>query len=371
MRSDATTSRGGDTVVLEKLYSELRILGADVSVDLEGGKDPANFDIAHIINFATQDITFRLSTRCVERNTPYVVTTLYEDWPQFFNKKIMNEIIFGAYVTNGQSRELLSHLEKLVSNAPLPQKMDNTYSANNARMLITSGEEESRIVERDYSAKGKVEICHFGSEFFSPLDGGKTFREYLGVTDYILCVGRLEKRKNQLALLKALEDWDLPLVFATGGFTQEPEYDHYCRLFKRKGKTFFVDRISEQLLASAYEGATCHVLPSWYELPGLVSIEAAGRGAPVVASDAGTIKDYLGNLADYCQPDSYQSIENAIVESLKRPRTSDLRIHASQFTWAKSAERMLQLYEMALDPNYSQESWSNKISASPKFHLPV
>lgn len=362
MRADATTSRGGDTVVLEKLYSELKQLGTDVAVDLEGTKNPADFDIAHIINFATPDATLKHSTRCVERNTPYVVTTLYEDWTQFFNKKIMGEIVFGAYVVNGQSRELLSHLETLVSNVPLPAILDNHFSAKHACMLIASGEEERQVVERDYAVHGKVEICHFGNDFITPADGGKSFREYLGITDYILCVGRLEKRKNQLALLKALEDWDLPLVFATGGVSQEKEYSEYCQLFKRRGKNYFVERIPESLLASAYEGATCHVLPSWYELPGLVTIEAAARGTPVVAADAGTIKDYLGDLADYCQPDSYGSIENAVVASLKRTRSNDLRNHVSQFTWANSAKRMLELYEMALDSSYNVLDRSNTSS---------
>jgi glycosyltransferase involved in cell wall biosynthesis len=110
---------------------------------------------------------------------------------------------------------------------------------------------------------------------------------------FILCVGRVEPRKNQLMLLLALQESDLPVVFADGGFMYQPEYFDMCKAFARKGRTVFTGRLSDELLVSAYRACRLHCLPSWYELPGLVSLEAASYGCTVIASPWGCLPDYL------------------------------------------------------------------------------
>src|SRR5690606_16106947 len=114
--------------------------------------------------------------------------------------------------------------------------------------------------------------------------------------------------------------------------------------FKRKGKTVFLSRLTEKELASAYQAASVHVLPSWYELPGLVTLEAARYGTPVVASDRGTTIDYLGELAEYCDPSSANSIKNAVLKSLNSPRSDKLASRAEKFTWENSVNEYTLTY---------------------------
>ena len=349
IRSNVFTQRGGDTVVVEKTSEELTKLGHHVTIDIEEKCDPKEFDIAHLYNFATPEITEKLAIRCYQRGTPFVVTTLYEDWPRFFLPMLVSDYFYSCYLNANQPQNLWPQVEQLLKTVPQGPVQGNYFTAKAANILLASGEHEAAVLDRDYQCKERVEVCYFGSDISPFSDGGELFRaEVAGKSDYLLCVGRLELRKNQLSLIKALDESSLPIVFATGGFTYQPEYEALCRKLKRKGRNIFLSRISFELLASAYEGALAHVLPSWYELPGLVSIEAAARGTRVVASDWGTIKDYLKDGAHYCEPNNTSSILNSVNLSISNPVNPALRQLGNSYNWSNCGKRTEEIYEIAL-----------------------
>jgi len=97
-------------------------------------------------------------------------------------------------------------------------------------------------------------------------------------------------------------------------------------------------------MLSAFAAAKVHCLPSWYELPGLVTLEAARYGCAVVASSWGGIPDYLGDTCYYCQPDDHRSIRAAILTAYEKGRPAGLQQRAEQFTWEKSADITLAQY---------------------------
>ena len=348
MRDNTFTHRGGDTVVLERLSEELTALGHTVKIDLEAKEDLSQFDLAHLINFATPDKLQALAKRCVENKTKFVVTTLYDDWYAFYNPMIIQELLLSSYVRSGQPAKDWPSFENTAMKAAPAEKQDNTYTALAAQILVSAGFQESVALRRDYPDCGPIETCYFGCKISNLSDGGKLFRETFGLKDFVLCVGRLEQRKNQLSLLKALEDSDLELVFAGGGFSYGKAYAETCRNFRRTGKTVFLDRISSELLTSCYEAAAVHVLPSWYELPGLASIEAASLGTPCVVTDYGTIRDYLGDFALYCIPGDTKSIRLAVERALKLEKNNSPRPDLSKFTWTNSAKKMIEIYQRAL-----------------------
>jgi len=356
-RHTALSHPGGDTVVMERVADALRALGADVEFDLTGEKDVTNYDIVHIHNFATPEVTERFARNCNNNNVPYVVTTMYEDLPVFYNQMLACFHACATYVDSGQPRERWAELVNQVRHCQPSTKWDNTWTAEHAGALISTGKREQGNLRRDYPNAHSVEIYHLGCDITEQGDGGELFRSETGLSDFILCVGRLETRKNQLMLLKALEDSDLPLVFATGGFTYQKEYEDYCRKFKRKGPTYFLGRMDKPMLASAFGAAKVHALPSWYELPGIVSLEAARYGTNIVVADLGTERDYFGEHAFYCKPDDAESIHNAVVAAFYSPTNVKLRTHAERYTWANAARDVLTVYSKVVDiKNLSKHS---------------
>gem|GEM_PF-203903 len=347
-RGNAQTQRGGDTEVMERVAQGLRELGVSVEIDLLGTQDPRNFDLVHLHNFATPELTEEHARAATAVGVPYVVTTMYEDRPAYFNQMLAHFRGLESYILAGQPRAKWESLMAGTKNVAAAPRFENSWTAKNSVGLIASGEREKCVLMRDYPEARLVESYPLGSETDLQPQSAELFIRETGFKDFVLCVGRLETRKNQLSLLKALEDSELTLVFVTGGFTYQPEYETLCRQFVRRGKTYFLNRLTSPQLASAYAAARVHALPSWYELPGIVSLEAARMGANIVVTDLGTAADYFGSEAYYCSPGDIDSIERAVLEAYNAPRSNILATRIAGFTWHGAAEKVLSIYQQAL-----------------------
>jgi glycosyltransferase involved in cell wall biosynthesis len=105
-------------------------------------------------------------------------------------------------------------------------------------------------------------------------------------------------------------------------------------------------------LASAYTACRVHALPSWAETCGLVNLEAGACGAAVVAGVLGYECEYLGDLADYCDPADVDSIAAAVRRAWDRrdpARADRLRRRVlDRFTWAETARATFDAYRRVL-----------------------
>jgi tetratricopeptide (TPR) repeat protein len=339
-RPNAEECPGGDTVVMNRFAQLLRENDIEVVVDHSFDVDYRKFDLVHLFNFALPDLLEKYAKKVKNAGKPFVVTALNEDIPSFLlqSQAFASQLI--KYVKNGQPSNEWN--EDFITTIGKCDRFKNDWVAFNAAMILCSGVSETATVKRDYPGCEITEIP-FGIE--SNLIGNSTtMLDVYNASSYVLCVGRLEFRKNQLGLLKALENSGHTIVFATGGFSYSPDYAEACRTFKRKGENIFLDRLSEQDLADVFAGAQVHVLPSWYELPGLVSLEAARHGCEIVATDRGTTGDYFENFAHYCIPWDTKSILRAVDAAFQTPRSLGLRAHVAQFNWQLSAKKLIDVY---------------------------
>jgi glycosyltransferase involved in cell wall biosynthesis/tetratricopeptide (TPR) repeat protein len=339
---------GGDSVVLDKLVEILSARGFDVVVDPRYTADLAQFDMVHLFNFSQKAELESRAIRCQQIGVPYVVTTFYEDWPKFHTRMMAAGKAAEVYTNGGQRRETWRSLQTEIETVQPAPIWDNSLSANGASALLASGKAEADSLSKHYPGVRSVVCTPFGTSWGELMDGGALFKKEFGLEDFILCVGRFEYRKNQWMLLKALEESDLTVVFAGGGFSYQPEYVDLCKKFRRPGRTVFLPRLDPKLLASCYQAARVHVLPSWCELPGLVSLEAASYGTNVVASSYGTIRDYLGDYAFYCDPADPQTIFNAVMAAYNSPVRPELVERARSFTWDRTAYETAKVYQQVL-----------------------
>ena len=179
---------------------------------------------------------------------------------------------------------------------------------------------------------------------------GDAFREAFGIEgDFVLCVGAVDTRKNQLLLIEALRDTDLQVVLAGPNF--EPDYLELC-LERGGDQVRWLDRIPRDLVASALKAASVHALPSWAEGAALASMEAAAAGTPVVVSDRTSEFEYFGDLAQFCDPSDPASIRAAVLAALDsretRPELPALLAERMRgFTWQVAGEAVLSACERA------------------------
>jgi glycosyltransferase involved in cell wall biosynthesis len=208
-------------------------------------------------------------------------------------------------------------------------------------------------------AEAEQLVCYFGvpreriavvpngvEERFAHGDASR-FETEFGVRDFVLMTGRIEPRKNQLGLIRALRDTSLPLVLVGDPHIDHASYFAECRV--AAGPTVrFVPRLDHDsaMLAAAYAAARVVALPSWFETPGLTALEGALAGANVVVTAIGSAKEYFGRHAWYVRPDDPAGIRRAVVGAWQAPRRAELCEHVRRnFLWTAVAQCTGRVYE--------------------------
>jgi glycosyltransferase involved in cell wall biosynthesis len=112
-------------------------------------------------------------------------------------------------------------------------------------------------------------------------------------------------------------------------------------------------RPSDADLMALYSMAQAFVFPSWIEGLGLPLLEAMTCGAPVIASNRGSIPEVAGDAALMTDVDDIEGLARNITTVLTDPEEAKrLRqrgyARAAYFSWDRTAQRYLELYERAL-----------------------
>jgi glycosyltransferase involved in cell wall biosynthesis len=159
-------------------------------------------------------------------------------------------------------------------------------------------------------------------------------------------VGRIEPHKNQLGLIEALRGAGLPLVIAGNDHPDHTEYAEACRR-AGSGWVRFVGPVphGSPELADLYAGARVHVVASWFETTGLVSLEAALSGCSIVSTSRGHAREYLDRFATYCDPGRPDSVLAAVRQAWAAPPSPELRQRIlDRYTWSHVAEATVAAY---------------------------
>jgi alpha-1,3-rhamnosyl/mannosyltransferase len=149
---------------------------------------------------------------------------------------------------------------------------------------------------------------------------------------FVLCVGRLEPRKNVELLLRAwAHDASLPKLLLAGGSRGEHELDLRRRAQELGvgSRIEFPGECDDARLSQLYATCTAVVLPSLREGFDLPLVEALHAGAPLAASDLPVHRELAGPGVRFFDPRSPEACAAAIHDA--RPATAMLA------TWSASA----------------------------------
>lgn len=119
------------------------------------------------------------------------------------------------------------------------------------------------------------------------------------------------------------------------------------------GQAQVLIRPSRSDLVALYNLAEGFVFPSLYEGLGLPPLEAMKCGAPVIASDRGSIPEVVGDAGVIIDANDDAALADSITQLLQnRNFHDDLQrrgfARAEEFSWPKPAERILDIYRYAL-----------------------
>ncbi|HRZ39834.1 MAG TPA: glycosyltransferase [Candidatus Omnitrophota bacterium] len=214
-------------------------------------------------------------------------------------------------------------------------------------LLLPNSESEARQIQRYFGvAKSKIQIVPNGVDRLFADARPELFRSKYPFKDFVLCVGRIEPRKNQLNMIRALSQTDIPLVIIGDPVRHYPEYDRACRRTAGKNVHFLGGFPHDsEMLRSAFSACNTFLLASWLETPGLAALEAGLAGAKVVITREGATREYFGKYAQYVAPDNLRDIRETVMKTLKMPADKRFKDHIlKNYLWDRVAEKTLQAY---------------------------
>jgi glycosyltransferase involved in cell wall biosynthesis len=356
-RNDVFEVPGGDTVQMLQTKAGLEKLGVEVQLGGTQETPPfSKYDIVHIFNWQQLDCTLDLMKLNSHNATPIVLSTIF--WfhtGHWFDQAISTKPIWKA----------INRLEAVWARKFYEswQQIKFKWGTRGRRLrdlmivpsrLLPNSKTEVIHLESVLGLKGKLQSrCTIvpngvARELFDPLPTpDQTFQRQYGIQEFVLQVARIQSAKNQLGLIQALFDVPNPIVFVGQTSQYEPDYVARCyNLAKKRGNVYFLGPRSPAELAGIYVLAAVHVLPSWRETPGLVSLEAAAAGCKIVSTSIGSAHEYFSDNAWYCDPRDLGSIRQAVVGALNVPSSDRLRnIVLERYTWDIAAQKTLEAYQ--------------------------
>jgi glycosyltransferase involved in cell wall biosynthesis len=313
-RSTLYNVPGGDTVQILQTVKYLGEYGIEADICLTNQKiDYQQYHVLHFTNITRpSDILFHLA----RTTRPFAISPFLVDYSEYDRKhrKGLSGIVlrklsananeyaktFGRWLYGKDVLQSKSYLWK-------GQRRSIRHILEKAAMVLPNSEAEYKKLEESFGIKKDYAVVPFGVDPSVFKEGEKSIKD----DKMVLCAARIEGIKNQLNLIKALNNTSYTLLLIGSPAPNQKSYYEECRKIAA-ANVIFHERISQQELRNYYKRAKVHVLPSWFETCGLSSLEAAAMGCNVAITEKGYTREYFGDDAFYCDPGSPESIFNEI-----------------------------------------------------------
>lgn len=230
-------------------------------------------------------------------------------------------------------------------------------------ICVSCVEEEQQFRRLYGDPAGRIEIIAPGVEhaFFAPGDKAAA-RKAIGFDPdrpLILFVGRIQPLKGPDVAIQALGELgrsDVQLVLCGGasgrnGDVQAAEAHALVDELGLHDQVHFVEPQPHHILSSWYRAADIVLVPSRSESFGLVALEAAACGIPVVASAVGGLLSLVddgetGFLIEGRRPADFAAAMRKILDDaeLAQSMSAAAELRAQPYTWRGAAERLRALY---------------------------
>lgn len=317
-RPDLFRISAGDTVQLAQLTTALEKVGLkiDLRTELENNII-RNYDLVHIFNILRCDSAFEQCLAAKSFRKPLIITPIYWNMREYLERIVPSKL---ANWNNAQQKrgQILSMADLIAPNA----------------------EREWLEIEKDFALGLPHRVIYNGvnSFFYNTL-----CKEREG----IISVGRIHRRKNQLTLIRALNNLNIPLTII--GDVNDWSYYQEC-MSEKKDQIKIITGLKQSQLLAYYGKARVHLLASWYDTPGLVNLEAGLAGCNLVTTNRGTAQEYFADYAYYCSPDDCKEIREKTIQAYYAPLKEGLsEIILKRFSWGVIAEKTKKIYNDLLN----------------------
>ena len=233
------------------------------------------------------------------------------------------------------------------------------------RIITVSESTRNDLICYFKAVPDRIRVIYEGVEknFFEAPDPSELRRvqQKYGLPErFFLYVGLIKPHKNLKRLLEVFKDLrgkrksHSALVIVGKKDRRYPKgYESLGRLETGEGIHYIPRLESRGELAAFYRSARALVHPSLYEGFGLTCLEAMASGTPVIVSKTASLPEVAGEAGYYVDPQSNDSIARALLEmeendSLRNELAAKGQRRAREFSWAKTAQETIRVYEELL-----------------------
>lgn len=352
-RATLFTHQGGDTIQIIKTAEYLNKI-EDVQVDIKTVNDKINvnsYDFLHLFNIMRPSDIMGVIKKS---QLPYVISTVFVDYSETEanHPKISRRILSKIF-----SVDQLEYIKTIARAIKRQEKItDFRYILigqrraiksiiKNARALLPNSNSEYNRLYNSYGVVQNYKVIPNAIDlniFNDNFEENKAFNRF---KDAVICVGQFTPVKNQLNIIRALNGTKYKVFFIGNPSSNAIKYYNRCKE-EAIDNIHFISFVKQVDLAQIYKMAKVHVLASWFETTGLVSLESAYMGCNIVITDKGDQKEYFNNDAYYCEPDNLKSIKEAVNAAYQNPFNQDLKKRIkNNFTWKNTALKTYETYQ--------------------------
>ncbi len=178
---------------------------------------------------------------------------------------------------------------------------------------------------------------------------------YPELDQYLLCVGRVELKKNIPNLLKAFAEFRIShpaikLVLVGGAGNGYASILKLIKKLRLSGTVKLLNYVPDGHLPVLYQKSLGIVFPSLYEGFGMPILEGFASQIPVLTADMGATREIAGNAALLVNPNNISAIEfglNQLVDdsALRSQLITKGQVRLKDFNWETSAQKVINLWK--------------------------
>lgn len=234
------------------------------------------------------------------------------------------------------------------------------YAAQQADHVIAISEQTAHDISTYYDIpKHKIKVIYQDCNTFfhiasTDLEVKEILSKYQIQQEYLLSVGTIEERKNQINIVKAFEliAEELPLlelVMVGKSTSYQLKLEKEVSLSAYKHRIKILNDVSTAEVKHLYTGSKAAVYLSVFEGFGLPVLEALNCGAAVLTSNVSSMPEAGGEAVLYCDPLNPEDIAismRSLVkdEQLRRTLQSKREAHILRFRKERTLAQVMELY---------------------------
>jgi glycosyltransferase involved in cell wall biosynthesis len=227
-----------------------------------------------------------------------------------------------------------------------------------ADCIVAVSEQTKRDIVDFYQVESsKIEVvyqdCH--AAFHGPVAAqmlAETKAKYQLSKPYVLGVGTIEARKNQLRLVQAFAEANFPeaeLILVGGQTAFQAEIEKYVQQSGLERRVRIFNKVPFADLPALYQAAQVFAYPSLFEGFGIPIVEALHVGVPVLAAMGSCLEEAGGGGALYANPLEINDLASKLIqlwedETLRANLVQQGQAHIQRFAAPRIAAQLVDIY---------------------------